>query len=188
MAGNKNFFSSSESGESFQEKNDEQKMEKLLEEAKGVLFVKSIEEKIQKEAEETIKKEETFEKGKAILSKEAQEEIDFIEQQFEDLLDNSQRRGEMFRFLKKEYGWDENETWAMLGVLRHGLTSFYYGIEFKAPDEAVPEVGTRSVEDTLFQLIAHDYTQETALKVSPLIRLYLQGAKKLLKERKKAVK
>lgn len=185
MAGNKNFFSSSESGESFQEKNDEKMMEKLIKEAKGILFAKSIEEKIQKEAGETLKEEEILGKGKEILNEEAQREVNFIEQQFEDFLNDEKRLEEMFRFLKKQYGWSKSEASAMFGVLRHGFNRFYYNIEFRAPDEAVPKSGARSLETVLFQLISHDYNPEIAWKVAPLVRLYISSAQEVLKEKKK---
>ncbi|PIR06475.1 hypothetical protein COY65_00080 [Candidatus Jorgensenbacteria bacterium CG_4_10_14_0_8_um_filter_39_13] len=186
MPGDKNLFSSLGHTEFSKERDDEQKMEKLVEKARGILFAKSIEEKIQKEAGETLKEEEILGKGKEILNEEAREEINFIEQQFEDLLNDSKRLEEMLRFLEKQYGWNKSEAWAMLGVLRHGLNVFYYNIEFGAPDEeTVPKSGARSLETVFFQSIAHDYSPGTAAKALSLVRLYLQSARELLKERKK---
>jgi len=79
MPGDKNLFSSLGHTEFSKERDDEQKMEKLVEKARGILFAKSIEEKIQKEAGETLKEEEILGKGKEILNEEAREEINFIE-------------------------------------------------------------------------------------------------------------
>jgi len=160
MAKDKDVFPTPESQKPSPEKDDEKNMEKLVAKVKNILFTAAVEKKIKEQIEEAAKKQEVLMKGKEILEKISQEEIEFLEQRFEEFLEDSHRREQMFDFLEKQYGWTRSETWAMFGVLRHALMVFYYYLDFEPPDEKSLQKGIRDLKSVAFEIIKNDYSPE----------------------------
>jgi len=159
-------------------------MEKLIKEAQGILFVEKIQANAREEAEETIGPEQFLEESRWILNKEASAEIDFVEKEFTDFFKNPERVERFARLMAKNYDWDKSQTQAMLYVLENELNNIYHNIEFPRPDEKNPKVGGRDLKTLLFELTRHDYGDEVTSRIRPLIDIYVEGAKKSLKERR----
>jgi hypothetical protein len=169
---------------------DKERMERLVQEAEGILFADELGRRIAEEAKEELRTEETLGKGKEILSQEAGEEIAFTEREFGNIFGNPQYVKEMFLTFEKKFSWPESKSRAMVGVLRHALNELYYRSRFRTADEfnPHPESQTRDTRELLFNIVADDYGAEVMREVSPLIELYTEKAWELIQRQKKEQK
>lgn len=166
---------------------DRERMEKLGREAEGILFAENVAQKIAEGAEEEAGSEIAKEHGKRILRKEANEDVEFAEVEFDSMFASRASAEEIFGKFEKELGWTESKWHAMVGVLRHALNELYYRSRFNTPDERNPhpQGETRDTKERLITIISDDYGAETMREAEPLVNLYLTKAYALIMEHKK---
>lgn len=165
---------------------DQERMERLVHDAEGILFAKDVTQKIANEAEEEVGPERAKEHGEHILQGEAKEDIEFAEIEFDSLFANPASTKEIFGKLEQELGWTKSKWHAMVGVLRHALNELYYRARFPAPDERNPhpEGQTRDSRSVLLSIVADDYGAEVMRDIAPLVDIYVERARELVKESK----
>lgn len=110
----------------------------------------------------------------------SRDEIEHAERVLDEYIDDAERVTKLCAQMHERRGWTETETIAMLGVLRHGVRSALRAFRFAAPDEEeIPaQSGNRSIGELIRASIRHDYGNEVAIKVTPLVESYLSQAGK----------
>lgn len=165
---------------------DRVRMERVLEETKGIFFADEILKKTSKEGKEELETEGILEKSKKILAQETDEEIILIGREFDRMFGDPESVKRVLSDFKKEFGWPESKSLAMLGVFRHALNEFFYRSHLQAADEfnPRPEGQTRDTREILSGIIADDYGAEVMRDISSLVEKYVAKIHELIKERR----